>query len=137
LFAVIGLLAVLGILAIKFVPGLFNSKEVMFENKETPAAAPTAPQEKSIGSKLTPETSENAKMSFGTETQNPKLKILNTPTGWLNVRDDASLDGKAIGKVYPGQEYEYTDKQSGWYKIILSDGTSGWVYEKYVQTIGD
>ena len=137
LFAVIGLLAVLGILAIKFAPGLFSPREVMFENKETPAGAPTAPQEKSIGAKLVPEVSENSKMSFGSESSNPKLKILDTPTGWLNVRDAASLDGKAIAKVHPGEEYEYADEQSGWYKIILSNGISGWVYKQYVQTVGD
>jgi hypothetical protein len=133
----IGLVVILGIVAVKFVPGWIGSKEIKFENKEMPASSPTAPKENSIGSQLVPPTQENAKTSFGNETSNPKLKILDTSTGWLNVRDGSSLEGKVITKVYPGEEYEYTDKQNGWYQIILKDETSGWVYEKYIQTIGD
>lgn len=133
-FAVIGLAVFLGILAIKSVPGLFSLRKVEFKN-ESPAVAPTATQEKSIGSQLMPQS--EAEMSFGTETKNPKLKILNTPTGWLNIRDAASFEGKTIAKVYPGEKYEYTDEQNGWYQIILKDETNGWVYEKYVQTIED
>ena len=140
--AIVGLILVFGVLAIRFAPGLFSSRETKLENKETPASVP---QEKSIGSQLIPKTQENVEVIFGTgedektteaaKTQNPELRITNTPTGWLNVRDAASLDGKTIGKVYPGDEYEYTNEKNGWYEIILKDKTEGWIFGSYAEKI--
>ena len=146
LVVAISALAIAGIVVIKFAPGLFGSREIKFESTETPAIAPVAPQDKSIGSKLVPETQENVKVFFtngedkeismeAAETKNPKLKITDTPTGWLNVRDSASLDGKTIGKVYPDEEYEYTDEKDGWYKIILKNKTEGWSFGSYIEKI--
>jgi len=130
------------------------------ENERASTTGQTAPQEKSIGSQLVPKTQENAaprsvspngetatgvEVIFGTgedektteaaKTQNPELRITNTPTGWLNVRDAASLDGKTIGKVYPGDEYEYTNEKDGWYKVILEDKTEGWIFGSYTEKI--
>lgn len=144
-FAVIGLVVALGILTIKFVPGLFSSRKIEIEN-ESPVVAGTAPQEKSIGSKLVPETQENVKVFYSngedgekdaaaSKSVNPKLKITDTPTGWLNIRDSASLDGKTIGKVYPGEEYEYINVNGDWYKIILKDKTEGWIFGSYIEKI--
>lgn len=65
-----------------------------------------------------------------------KLKILPTELGYLNVREDPSLDEQIIAKVYPGEEYEYTDEEEGWYEIIFSeDGEAGWVYGRYVKIV--
>lgn len=155
-------IVILAIFTIKFVPGLLSWREVKFENGEAPAVASilpsVLPQEKSIGSKLVQGTQKNAEVissnspssaeatvdkeyekegSVMSQSVNTELKIADTPTGWLNVRDSASLGGKAITKVYPGEEYEYVAKQNGWYQIILNNGASGWVYGKYIQTIRD
>ena len=61
-----------------------------------------------------------------------KLKITATPTGWLNVRSEANSAATISGKVYPGEEYSYDEKTTGWYHIQLSDGKSGWVSDRYV-----
>ncbi|MDP3245052.1 MAG: LamG-like jellyroll fold domain-containing protein [bacterium] len=145
-FVIVGIAVVIGFLTIRFAPGLFDSRETKFINEEASTVGQTTPQEKSIGSQLVPETKDNVEIIFsnsedskknetGSGLISPKLTITNTPTGWLNVRADASLDGKSIGKVYPGDVYEYTDEKDGWYKIILEDKTDGWIFGSYTEKI--
>ncbi len=62
-----------------------------------------------------------------------KVLILDTPTGFLRVRDQASLGGNQVGQVLPGEKYDLLDEQSGWYKIKLKDGTLGWISSQYAQ----
>ena len=130
------------ILAITFMPELFNK----LKNTETPAVAPIAPQTKSIGSTLISNTQpqteaapsngeDDTKNKMALELINPTLKIKNTPTGWLNVRDSASLNGDIIAKVYPNEQYEYTEEKNSWYYIIIPKNKSGWVFKDYVQEI--
>lgn len=61
------------------------------------------------------------------------LKILPTELGYLNVRDAPSRSGRVIQKILPGAVYEYRDKKEGWYEIVLPDGKTGWVSERYVK----
>lgn len=62
-----------------------------------------------------------------------RVLILDTPTGFLRVRDNPSLDGNEIGQVNPGQKFPLLGEQDGWYEIQLSDGTQGWVSSQYAQ----
>ena len=64
-----------------------------------------------------------------------KIEILKTPTGFLNVRNINDVNGKKIGKVLPGEQYVFQEENSGWYNIILSDNSSGWVNSEYVKVI--
>lgn len=68
-------------------------------------------------------------------TTSTHLNILSTETGYLNVRNASALSGEIIGKVLPGETYEYIDEQNGWYKIILSGKEQGWVLGQYVNII--
>lgn len=61
------------------------------------------------------------------------IEILNTPTGTLNVRSEPSVNGDLVTTVNPGETYEYSDTQDGWYKIMTEDGSVGWVSGDYVQ----
>ncbi|HEU0085641.1 MAG TPA: type II secretion system F family protein [Candidatus Paceibacterota bacterium] len=61
------------------------------------------------------------------------LEILSTGLGYLNVRDEPSLDGQITGRVLPGETYQYIEESNGWYRIILSDDTEGWVFGQYVR----
>lgn len=64
------------------------------------------------------------------------LRIIETGLGYLNVRDEASTAGEIIGRIYPGEEYEYTDEDVGWYAIIFGDeAKNGWIYGGYVKII--
>lgn len=64
-----------------------------------------------------------------------RLTINQTPTGYLNVRSTPSSSGKLLIQVHPGETYTYIATKSGWYQIMLSDGTSGWVIGQYVTVI--
>ncbi len=61
------------------------------------------------------------------------VEIMETPTGFLNVRDSPSTFAKLLGTVYPNEKYLYLDEASGFYKIRLRDGSEGWVYAKYAE----
>jgi hypothetical protein len=54
-----------------------------------------------------------------------------TPTGFLRVRDSASLGGAEVAEVNPGEKYDLLDEQTGWYQIKLKDGKTGWISSQY------
>lgn len=60
-----------------------------------------------------------------------KLKVVSSVL-WLNVRDQASTNGKILGKVLPDQQFNFVDLKDGWYKIQKDGKDFGWVFGKYV-----
>jgi hypothetical protein len=63
----------------------------------------------------------------------PSVVILDTPTGFLRVRDSASLGGNEVIQVKPGEIYPIISEQSGWYQIQLPNNKQGWVNASYVK----
>ncbi|MBU1031792.1 PEGA domain-containing protein [Patescibacteria group bacterium] len=66
-------------------------------------------------------------------TQTPELLVKDTPTGFLRVRDKASLAGKEITQVKPGDTLILLEELTGWDRVRLSDGTEGYVSSSYVE----
>jgi hypothetical protein len=62
-----------------------------------------------------------------------KVVILKTSTGFLRVRDEASISGTEIGRVSPGESYTVIDEKTGWYSIKLSDGKVGWISSDFAK----
>jgi hypothetical protein len=64
-----------------------------------------------------------------------EVEILETPTGYLRVRDLPSTGGAEVGRVDPGKKYRYleTDSATGWFKIEYADGKEGWVSNQYAK----
>lgn len=62
----------------------------------------------------------------------PTVLVKSTPTGFLRVRDQASISGKEIAQVKPGDELELLEELNGWDKVKLKDGTEGFVSSQYV-----
>lgn len=62
-----------------------------------------------------------------------KVVILNTPTGFLRVRDSGSLSGKEIGRVNPGEIYDVIEEKVGWFSITMKDGKTGWISNQYAK----
>ena len=62
-----------------------------------------------------------------------KVTILSTPTGFLRVRQEASLGSIEIGQVKPGESYELVDERTGWYQIKLTNSQKGWISSQYAQ----
>lgn len=75
------------------------------------------------------------------ETELPKIKILETGLGFLNIREKASLESEIVGRVIPGEEYENTGQKEEWYEIIYEKGKEeikdkkGWVFGEYVELL--
>lgn len=65
------------------------------------------------------------------------VKILDTPTGFLRVRQEPSTVASESGRVKPGEEYPLLDKDesAGWYKIEYGEGLEGWISATYAEII--
>ena len=68
-------------------------------------------------------------------TSSASILILNTPTGFLRVRENNSINSSEIAKVMPGESYELISEKEGWFEIKLSspagEGKIGWVSSLY------
>lgn len=62
-----------------------------------------------------------------------KVTIQNTPTGFLRVREEASVSSNEITQVKPGESYNLLEEKSGWYKIQIDSKTSGWISSTYAK----
>lgn len=62
-----------------------------------------------------------------------KIVILDTPVGFLRVREDASLGSSQIGQVRPKDTFDLLDEKDGWFKIKFSDEKVGWVSSDYAK----
>lgn len=62
-----------------------------------------------------------------------KIIILDTPVGYLRVRESGSLNAGEIVKVNPGETYELVDEQEGWFQIKLATGKLGWINSQYAK----
>jgi len=64
-----------------------------------------------------------------------KVLILNTPTGFLRVRESNSISSSEISQVKPAEEYELVTEQEGWFEIKLTPPTGGekkgWISSSY------
>lgn len=63
------------------------------------------------------------------------LEILQTKSGYLNIRSNPSTDSIVISTTSAGEKYNYLEIQDGWYKIALTSNQNGWVNGKYVELI--
>lgn len=64
-----------------------------------------------------------------------KLRILETSTGWLRVREAPSLNASESAQVLPGEEFTYLEEQNNWYQIEYELDKLGWVLGDYVEII--
>jgi hypothetical protein len=79
---------------------------------------------------VTPTSSPSATPS-PTLTSESTVTVLETPTGFLRVREDASVAASEIDRVTPGQKLPYVDEVTGWYKVHLPSGKEGWISSQY------
>ena len=64
------------------------------------------------------------------------VKILNTPTGYLNVRKGAGTNFLKIGTVKPGESHNFVLENTangGWIEIALTATSTGWVAKQYAE----
>lgn len=65
----------------------------------------------------------------------PQLKVKDTPTGFLRVRDKPSLSSKEIARVNVGDILILLEELPSWIRVRLSDNTEGYVSSAYVESI--
>lgn len=66
-------------------------------------------------------------------TQTAEGVVKSTPTGFLRVRDQASLNGKEIAKVNVGDKLILLEELGEWIRVRLPDGAEGFVSSTYVE----
>lgn len=63
-----------------------------------------------------------------------RVIVSSTPTGFLRVRQDASIASPEIGRVTPGQNLLLLEEKEEWYKIQMPDGkTEGWISVSFAE----
>ncbi|MBI4058259.1 PEGA domain-containing protein [Candidatus Gottesmanbacteria bacterium] len=92
--------------------------------KTTPKATPKQSPVASASATLKPQ---------GTPPPKPYIEILDTPTGFLRVRNTPS--GEEVGRVNPGEFYALLDEDNGWYKIEYETDKEGWVSGEYAKKV--
>lgn len=64
------------------------------------------------------------------------VEITQTETGQLNVRNGPWYSSEIVGKVTPGQRFIVLEKtDSGYLKLDLGNGKTGWVVVKYTKQV--
>ena len=69
------------------------------------------------------------------EESQSEVKVKETETGWLRVRQASSSASREIMRINPGETYELLDEGGGWYKIGLGDGATGWISARYADKL--
>ena len=59
------------------------------------------------------------------------IEVLETETGWLNVRATPDLTADIVTQIYPGESYPLLDENEKWYKISVDDKIIGWIFKAY------
>lgn len=64
-----------------------------------------------------------------------QVVILDTPTGFLNVRTGAGTNFPKIAEAKPGDIFDLVseDKAKGWFEIRLTATTTGWLTKQYAK----
>lgn len=62
-----------------------------------------------------------------------KVIILDTPTGFLRVRESGSLAAAEVGRVNPGETFDLVSEKEGWFAIRLKDDKTGWISSQYAK----
>lgn len=77
------------------------------------------------------------KQSSGSATvAKPYVEILDTPTGWLKVRETPSVGGAELAKVNPGDMFSYRESStSGWFNIQYISGKWGYISSQYAKLV--
>lgn len=81
-----------------------------------------------------PNTPQPTASPSASPTPGPQVTILQTPTGFLRVRDNPSLGAGEIAQVHPGETYSLISSQDGWFEIQLPDNQQGWISSSYAKT---
>lgn len=79
---------------------------------------------------------EEATKETETEAETALVKIKDTPTGWLRVREAPSTTAAELTKVDTGETFPYLgETKNGWHKIEYETDKAGWVSGIYSEVV--
>lgn len=76
-------------------------------------------------------TNETKSASNSGQLKKTYIIIKDTPTGWLRVREEASVNASESARVNPGEKFELVEEKTDWYKINYDANKEGWVSSAY------
>lgn len=76
--------------------------------------------------------SEDVSSSSSQLSDNKMVKVAETPTGWLNVREGPGSAYPILTKILPGETYRLLEESSEWCKIEIKENEFGWATKKYL-----
>ncbi|MBI2075017.1 MAG: PEGA domain-containing protein [Candidatus Levybacteria bacterium] len=118
------------IVRIRTVAGYKLTVEAFLGTDQEANITKSATNEASTSGKTVP---DNKKVPASVTPAVTQVLILDTPTGFLRVRESSSLDSAEIARVSPGDKFDLISEENGWYQIKLLNGESGWVNAQYAQ----
>ncbi len=66
---------------------------------------------------------------------NKIVEMVSPEYGFVNIRECRWYSCAKIEVANQGDVFITTNKEEGWYEILLNDGRKGWVYQKYAKEI--
>ncbi len=78
-----------------------------------------------------PTKKKEKEASSSATSQSTTITINDTPTGWLRVREEPTINASESGRVEPGDKFDLLEEKEGWYKINYEDDKEGWVSAEY------
>ncbi|MBI4028966.1 MAG: SH3 domain-containing protein [Candidatus Blackburnbacteria bacterium] len=111
---------------LKTVPG-YKLTAVVYLAQDPQAQAQAQVQAEEATASAT--VSEEPKMS--------KVEILETGTGFLRVRAEASKASAELAQVIPGKQFDLIEesRDGEWYKIEYEKGKQGWISAQYAKKV--
>jgi type IV pilus assembly protein PilM len=109
-----------------------SNKKITADTKPLNTAEPTQAAQTLLASS-TGATSELLASSSQAVNTGSQVLILNTETGWLNIREGPGATFAIIKKINPGATYEFLEQRGEWIKIRLSDSQVGWGAGRYMR----
>lgn len=79
----------------------------------------------------TPRPDGDKEATQSAEPEKKTVTIKDTPTGFLRVREEPSVNASESAQVKPGETFDVLEENSNWYKISYSPGKSGWISAEY------
>ena len=104
-----------------------------------PTASPSAsitPTTTTSNTNTTTITPLPKQSSSSASVEKPYVEILDTPTGWLKVREEATINSREMAKVNPGDTFSYKESStSGWFNIEYVSGKWGYISSQYAKLV--
>lgn len=112
-----------------FMPGFFQRREkvnVQGKYRLTASFKLAIDQSQAMPTKPTGEKEATP----GATIKRITVLVKDTPTGWLRVRSEPTLNASESGKVNPGEVFPLLEEQTGWFKIKMAT-QEGWISSTY------